>query len=310
MYQTSKHIAFTMLLAISLALVVNAQDKTYVVNSDGTYSVIEYPVDKEVTVRLLPQNGVSSTGMARVMRTANGTKVYFDVNGAPSDWNNVYAYAVDPTGASTYLGPIAFSNGMGKAEFMTPADKFMLVLSPNEGMTTYDPSGKYVFRSEVPAGYKVIPRTSMTRVTTTSNADGGFTSTAVTSTASASSYNVPMLGIASHTGHKQDLHLNFAGELSGLQAHAYLKPVGGKTQIRMTFDDLQKAPMNKRFILWTSGPEGYSKIGQIVHAGKKDSAEIRGETAMSDFGLFLTVEDTDVDRPTSRMYSTFTIVSP
>jgi hypothetical protein len=45
-----------------------------------------------------------------------------------------------------------------------------------------------------------------------------------------------------------------------------------------------------------------------VHAGKKDTAEIRGETALSDFGLFLTAEDIDVDRPTSRIYSTFTVV--
>ncbi len=66
--------------------------------------------------------------------------------------------------------------------------------------------------------------------------------------------------------------------------------------------------MEKRFVLWTSGPEGYTKIGQIIHTGKKDTAEIRGETSLSDFGLFLTVEDTDVDRPTSTIYSTFTYV--
>lgn len=302
MYRSGKYFAFTAMLALSMAVLVNAQDKKIVVNSDGSYSVIEYPVGREVTVKLHPNGTVTSTGMARVMRTANGTKVYFDVNNAPSDWTNVYAYAVDPNGSATLLGPINFSNGMGKAEFMTPNDKFMLVLSPTEGMTTYDPSGNYVFRSEVPTGYTVVPRGSVTHVATVTNSDSmGSTATMTTST-----YEVPMLGVANYRGKKSDLHLNFGGELSGLEAHAYLKPVGGKTQIRMTFDDLQKAPMGKRFVLWTSGPNGYTKIGQVIHAGNKDTAEIRGETALSDFGLFLTAEDVDVDRPTSTIYSTFT----
>jgi len=304
----SKYLAFTMLLGLFLAFVVNAQDKKIIMNSDGSYSVIEYPVDKEVTVKLLPMSGVTSTGTAHVMRTANGTKVVFDVNGAPSDWTNAYAYAVDPTGAATLLGPITFNSGTGTAEFMTPNNQFMLVLSPKEGMTMYDPTWPYVFRSEVPAGYKVIPRRSMTTVTTTPRVSSSG-AVSMTTTTTTSSYDVPMLGIAQYRGKKSELHFkHFGGELSGLNAHAYLKPVDGKTQIRMTFDDLQKAPMNKRFILWTSSPEGYTKIGQVVHTGNKDTAEIRGETALTDFGLFLTVEDTDVDRPSSTVYSTFTFV--
>jgi hypothetical protein len=253
-------------------------------------------------------SGITSTGVAHVTRTASGTKVYFDVSGAPSDWNNVYAYAVDPTGAATLLGPITFTGGVGKAEFTTPADRFMLVLSPKEGMTTYDPSGTYIFRSEVPAGYKVFPRTTVTRVQTSTDPSGAVSRSVTTTTTTTPAYDVPMLGIASYRGKKRELHLNFSGELSGLEAHAYLKPIQGKTQIRMTFDDLQKAPMGKRFVLWTSSPQGYTKIGQVIHADNKDTAEIRGETALSDFGLFLTVEDTDVDRPTSTVYSTFTFV--
>lgn len=308
MYKMSKNLTFTVLLALALAVLVNAQDTKIKMNADGSYSVIEYPVGKEVTVNLLPVGSVRSKGMARVMRTSDGTKVYFDLSGAPSDWSNVYAYAVDPMGAATFLGPITFSNGVGKAEFMTPGDKFMLVLSPKEGLTTYEPTGNYYFRSEVPAGYTVVPRdSSMTRVTTmTTGNDAAGTS--MTTTTTTTTYDVPMLGIARYKGKSSKLELKFGGEMSGLQAHAYLKPVGGKTQIRMTFDDLQKAPMNKRFVLWTYGPNGYTKIGQVVHAGNKDTAEIRGETALSDFGLLLTAEDMDVDRPTSTVYSTFTFV--
>jgi hypothetical protein len=300
MFKISTNTAFILMLALSLAVMVNAQDKTVVVNSDGSYSVIEYPMDKDVMVRLAPMSGITSTGMAHVMRTANGTKVVFDVNGAPADWSSVYAYTVDPTGAATLLGPITFTNGTGRAEFMTKGDRFMLVLSPKQGITTYDPASGWVFRSEVPAGFTVVPRG--TTVTTVSGP------TLATTTTTTSTYDVPMLGIPTRAGKKTDLHLNFGGELQGLEAHAYVKPVSGKTQIRMTFDDLQKAPMNKRFVLWTAGPNGYTKIGQVIHAGKKDTAEIRGETALSDFGLFLTVEDTDVDRPTSTVYSTFSFV--
>jgi len=297
-----RNFALAVLAAFLLALASNAQDtKTKVVmNSDGSYSVIEYPVDKEVHVNLMPMKGLSGTGMARVMRTANGTKVYFDFSNSPADWKEVYAYAVDPEGRTTYLGPIDFSSGVGKAEFTTPSDRFMLVVSPTEGLTTYDPTGTYYFRSEVPAGFRVVPR-STTVISTSSAAVDTMQTTGFT-------YNVPMLGMSNYKGRSTTLKLDFGGELSGLQAHAYLKPVGGKTQIRMTFDDLQKAPMGKRFVLWTSGPEGYTKIGQVIHAGKKDTAEIRGETALSDFGLFLTAEDIDVDRPTSRIYSTFTVV--
>jgi len=307
MYKTGKYLAFTMLLGLFLAFIVNAQDTKVVMHSDGSYSVIEYPVDKDVTVKLLPMNGVTSTGMAHVMRTENGTKIVFDVNGAPSDWTNAYAYAIDPTGAATLLGPITFNSGTGKAEFMTPNSQFMLVLSPKEGMTTYDPTWPYVFRSEVPQGYKIVPRRSVTRVSTATDADGMAATTVTTTTTTTGSYDVPLLGVAQYRGKEAKLHLkNFGGELSGLQAHAYLKPVDGKTQIRMTFDDLQKAPMNKRFVLWTYGPNGYTKIGQVIHSGKKDTAEIRGESALTDFGLFMTVEDADVDRPTSTTYTTFT----
>jgi len=302
MHRVIKDLTFVLIVALSLVFAVNAQDKKILVNSDGSYSVIEYPVDKEVHVKLLPMAGLNGTGMARVMRTANGTKVYFDFSNSPADWKEVYAYAVDPAGRTTYLGPVDFSSGVGKAEFTTPSDQFMLVVSPTEGLTTYDPTTTYYYRSEVPSGYKVIPR-STTIVTTSSAVDTAGVATVQTVT-----YDVPMLGMAKYKGKSTELKLNFGGELSGLQAHAYLKPVGGKTQIKMTFDDLQKAPMGKRFVLWTYSPEGYTKIGQVIHAGKKDTAEIKGETALADFGLFLTAEDIDVDRPTSRIYSTFTVI--
>lgn len=306
MYKLFRNIVFTIISTGLLLCSLNAQtERKVIVNPDGSYTVIEYPVGKDVMVRLAPMKGVTSTGMAHVMRTADGTKVVFDIEKAPGDWKNVYAYAVDPTGASTYLGPITFTDGVGKAEFTTPGNQFMLVLSPTENMTVYDPSGAYVFRSELPSGYAVVPRGKPMPTSTVVATD-----TVATTAIATSNYNVPMLGVSKYGKGESQFRLRFDGELSGLEAKAYLKPVGGKTQIRMNFDDLQKAPMNKRFVLWTSSPEGYTKIGQVIHVGKKDTAQIRGETALSDFGLFLTVEEVDVDRPTSTIYQTFTYVAP
>lgn len=294
MHKLLKNLAFASIALALTAGSIFAQDTKVIANSDGSYTVIEYPADKDVQVKLMSVSGVSGTGMAHVIRTSNGTKVMFDVTGAPADWKDVYAYAVDPSGSSTLLGPITFTNGVGKADFTTPGNQFMLVLAPTGDLTTFDPSASYYFRSEVTAGYKIVPRGKVLQTANVMTVDSnGFT------------YDVPMLGITKYRDKTSEVRLKFNGEMSGLQAKAYLKPVGGKTQIRMTFDDLQKTPMNKRIVLWISGPQGYTKIGQIIHAGKKDTSEIRGETALDDFGLFLTAEDIDVDRPTSRVYSAF-----
>lgn len=289
--------ALTVGLFAGLALGQESEKKV-VVHPDGSYTVIEYPLNKEVVVNLLPMAGVTgSTAKARVARTADGTKIYFDVAGAPADWKSIYAYAVDPTGKPTLLGPIEFASGAGKAEFMTPMNQFMLVVSPAENLTTYDTATTYVYRSEIPQGYAIVPRAQTAETKAVASAKS------VTST-----YDVPMLGVPKLNGRTTEVRVNFGGELKGLDGKAYLKPEGGKTSIKMRFGDLKKAPANKRLVLWTSNPDGtFTKIGQVVNGGVRDESEIRGDTAQTDFGLLVTVEDTDVDRPTSTIYSPFKI---
>ena len=105
--------------------------KEVVQNPDGSYSVIEYPVGKEVTVDLMPSgNMTNAKGMARVMRMDNETMVNLDLSGL--DNSNYFVYAVDPMGKSTLLGPVMAQNGMSKASFTTPMNQFMLVLSPTK----------------------------------------------------------------------------------------------------------------------------------------------------------------------------------
>ena len=286
-------------LALALFVVSGfAQDtkKEVVVNPDGSYTVIEYPVGKEVMVTLTPSTAVSTAkGMARVMRSADGTKVYFDMSGVPSTVTNYYAYAVDPSGTPTFLGPITFTEGVAKAEFSTPMNQFMLVVSPNEGLTAISPTN-VVFQSAVPTGYAVVPKqVSETRVAEVAG-DVRFR------------YDVPLLNISTFPDTEKEIKMKFSGELEGLEGKAYIDREKGTTKVKMHFDDMKKVPANKRFTLWTVSPDGkYTRLGTIINGGKRDEAEIRSETALTDFGLFVTAEDADVTVPTSRIYSVFSV---
>lgn len=289
------------ILAVGTAVL--AQDKVItkkevVVNPDGSYTVIEYPVGKEVTVSLLPSATVpGGKGIARVIRAADGTKVYFDLSGLPAEASSYYAYAVDPAGVPTLLGPVAVQSGIAKAEFTTPMNQFMLVLSPNEGLTAVSPT-TVVFQSEVPTGYAIVPkRISENRV-------------AAVAASTKIAYDVPLLNVPTFGEAEKEVKLKFTGDMTGLEAKAYIDREKGTTKIKMHFDDMKKVPANKRFTLWTISPDGtYSKLGQIVNSGKRDEARIQSETALTDFGLFLTVEDADVTVPTSTIYSVFAVPS-
>lgn len=299
---------YGLIVAVFLsALMVNgvfAQDtvKTTEViqNADGTYTVIEYPVGKEVVVNLTPNATLAGAkGVAHVVRTADGTKVVLDLTSVPGDTSSYYAYAVDPAGNPTFLGPVLVEKGLGKAEFSTPMGQFMLVLSPTEGLKAIDNTA-VVFRSEVPAGYAVVP----TRTTSTD----ATKSVAVTDTVG-STYDVPLLNVPGFGNKTQEIRIDFSGELGGLKGKAYIDPgQKGVSQVKMRFDDMKMAPKDKRFVLWASAPDGtYTKLGQVINTGKRQESEIRSETALKDFGLFVTVEDSDVATPTSKTYSVFSV---
>jgi len=291
--------------AIALAFCVGsaaaqvATTKKVVVNPDGSYSVIEYPVGKEVNLSLVPAGTIAGKGVVRVTRSAEGTHLVFNMTGIPTDVTNYYAYAVDPTGAATMLGPITFTNGVGTADFTTPINQFMVILSPTEGLTTFDQSTPVIFRSDVPSGYTVVPR----RV-------AGDSKAVAVPTAGASAYDVPVLNVPSFGEKTRELKIKFAGELTGLEGKASLtRKKGAATKVTMHFDDMNKVPKGKIFTLWASSPDGqYTRLGSVINSGKKDEAEIKSETTLDDFGLFMTVEDAAVTVPTSRIYSTFTVV--
>lgn len=308
-------LSLTLALATGVAMVGFAQDvkvtkKTEVIqNADGTWTVIEYPVGKEISINLTPVTTISgSTGVARVMRGTDGTKVWVDLTGVPSTTKTVYAYAVDPTGVPTLLGPISIENGIAKGEFSTPLNQFMLVLSPTEGLTAIDTATPVFYRSALPTGYAVVPRrVSENRTVAVAPAVISRDPAAVVESA----YNVPLLNVGTFGDDEREVKMKFTGELNGLEAKAYIKRGKGMTKVRMHFDDMNKVPKNKRFTLWTYAPDGtYTKLGHVINSGNRDEAAIKSQTALTDFGLFVTAEDADVTVPTSRVYSVFTYTPP
>lgn len=273
--------------------------KEVVRNPDGTYSVIEYPVNKEVTVELMPSNMNGAKGSAKIMRMNDGTKVMLDLSGLPADASNYYVYALDNMGKVSLLGPAMVKGGMSQTTFTTPMSQFMIFLSPNEGLSTYDTSTPVVFRSSVPQGYAVVPVGNRM-----DGMDVKEKQVAVSDTVT-STYEVPLLNVPSFNNKTTEIRVNFAGELQGLKAKAYIKPrTDGATQIKVRFDDMKMAPKEKRFVLWAVSPEKqYTKIGQVINTGERAESEIRGETALNDFGLFVTVEEADVTSPTGTVYT-------
>jgi hypothetical protein len=105
-----------------------------------------------------------------------------------------------------------------------------------------------------------------------------------------------------------EIRVKFTGELSGLKGKAYVNPRNdGVTQIKMRFDDMKMAPKgDRRFVLWAVSPDNkYIKLGQVVNTGDRQEAEIRSETKLNDFGLFVTMETGDVNQPTGVIVTEF-----
>lgn len=295
-------------LGMILNVAAQITKKEVVQNPDGSYTVIEYPVGKEVKVTLSPITTVTgSTGFARVVRAADSTKVWFDLSGVPDTTTSMYAYAVDPAGVPTLLGPITVEKGIAKAEFSTPLNQFMLVVSPNEGLTAIDATTPIFYRSDLPSGFAIVPkRVSENRVVAVAPS---VVSREVTTTTA--SYEVPLLNVGTFGDTEREVKMKFSGELDGLEGKAYIKRSKGATKVRMHFDDMNKVPKGKMFTLWTYSPDGqYTKLGHVINSGKKDEAAIKSETSLTDFGLFVTAEDAMVTIPTSRIYSVFTYTPP
>jgi hypothetical protein len=263
---------------------VTTQTTQAVQNPDGTWTVIQYPTGKEVVVDFTPsQTFATAHGRARIIRMSDGTKIALDLSGLPADAAAMNLYAVDPFGKVTMIGPVAFTNGIAQQTYTTPMDKFMLVLSPDANLTTYAPETAFAFRSVVPEGYAVVPLTSA----------AGEKVAATTTAGATTAYAAPMLNIPSfHRGSDTEVKTRLGGLMSGARVNFTITPrKDGPTEVVARFHQLKNAPAGQVYVLWAVSPENkYIKLGQIVNPGTRNEAEIKSETALTDFGLIVTVQ--------------------
>jgi hypothetical protein len=267
-------------------------------HADGSYTVIEYPADREVTVELSPSHTVhGARGVARVLRRGDMTTINLDMASLPSNVGNFNVFAVDPAGKFTLLGPVTVSNGAATHTFTTPLDKFMLVVSPEPSLTTLAENTPVFFRSTAPEGLAVIPVRQTgdeTMRAVGAQVAAGTTTTATAAGVTTTAYNVPMLGVPGFKrGEDTMVKVKLAGEMTGSRVNFVIEPRrDGPVTIKARFHELKEAPAGKRYVLWAVGPDQkFTRVGQIINTGNRNEAEIRGEVAMADFGLLITTED-------------------
>lgn len=295
----SKHglsVLAAMTLTLALAAVALAQTtvtKT-VQNPDGTFTIIEYPVKKEVTLNLTPVKIQGATGVATILRDDDGTRIKLNLTNVPADVTALTLYAVDDKGAITALGPVAISNGVGTLATTTPLSRFMLIASPEPALTAYDANTAVVFRSAVPEGFSVIPVAS----SASGERVSAVAAPAATTTAPATmttQYTAPLLGIPTFKkGDDTKIKVDFTGAMAGARANVFITPKTGEpTKVEMKFHDLKEGPTGKKFVAWAVGANGeYVKLGEIINTGGRNEAELKSEVALADFGLLVTMEDT------------------
>jgi hypothetical protein len=271
---------------------VTTQTTQTVQNVDGSWSVIEYPAQKEVIVDFTPgANYNTAKGRAKVMRMPDHTMINLDLSGLPADVTSVNLYAVDPLGKVTLLGPVNVSNGVATQSFNTPLNRFMLMLSPEANLSSYTPDTAYVFRSSVPQGFAVVPLSSTDRE---DGAAVGEKVSATTTAGATSAYTAPMLNVMGmKRGDDTQLKVNLTGELTGSRVNFNIEPRNdGPTTVTARFHELKESPGGKVYVLWAVSPDNkYVKLGQVVNTGRRNEAEIKSETTLKDFGLLITLED-------------------
>lgn len=298
--------AVTLTLALAAAALGQVTTETQttvkkaVQNPDGSYTIIEYPVKKEVTVTLNPVNITGATGVATILRDDDGTRIKLNLTNVPADVTGLTLYAVDDRGMVTALGPVAITNGVGTLATTTPLSKFMLIASPEAALTAYDPNTRIVFRSAVPEGFAVVPLTRSAEGEKVAATTEPATTAAVTPGAVATTYTAPLLGIPSFKkGDDTKIKVDFSGALTGARANVFITPHNDKaTEVNLRFHDLKEAPAGKKFIAWAVGANGeYIKLGQVVNTPGRNEAEIKSETTLTDFGLLITMEDAEGAAP-------------
>ncbi|HET9478565.1 MAG TPA: hypothetical protein VFO72_04440 [Pyrinomonadaceae bacterium] len=309
----SKHVSSVLaavILTLTLSALAFAQTTTTTVtqtvqNPDGTYTIIEYPAKKEVTLTLNPVTIQGAKGVATILRDDDGTRIKLNLTDVPADVSALTLYAVDDMGKVTAIGPVTISNGVGTLTATAPLTRFMLIASPETALTMYDANTKVFFRSAVPQGFAVIP------VQTNPAGEKVAAVAAPTTTPAGTTYTAPLLNIpAFKSGDDTKIKVDFTGALTGARANVFITPHKDKpTEVKMRFHDLKEAPAGQKYVVWAVGADGtYQKLGEIVNTGGRNEAEFKAETTLADFGLLLTMESALGAAPAGPAVATIHIV--
>jgi len=255
-----------------------------------TYTVIEYPENKSVNVRLDPIGFTEGRGTANILRDSNGTRIKLNVSNIPPGVDSLVAYAVHENGTIARLGPIKIREGVGKYTAITPFARFMLIVSTETNLSRYDAATRVLFRSAVPEGFAVIPTKAPSAERT---AVGEIVSSIYTPPPT--DYFVPMLGLSPDLDDKPitlavDLNGAYDPTLSSRHVDLVLHRQRSDIDLFMQVEDLKSVPGGKVHTLWAVFPNKlYVRLGELRQ--ENGFSKINGTVPFSDFGLLLTAED-------------------
>ncbi len=265
---------------------------------DDIWAVIEFPEGQEVALELAPTSTMpNAKGTARVSRNANGAEINLDITGLDAATETYHVFAIDSLGNASSLGTLTVTDGVATLRAQSALTAFMLVVSPKEDLVTLTAETPFVLRSTVPEGYKSVPRSTSPTATPESQKMSTESSPALVP-----DYEVPLLGVSSMKhGKATQMSARLFDQLQGARLNASVTPrAKGVTQVNLVFRDLKEAPESGHYIVWIVSPDNaYSVLGKAA-PGKQ--AKVEGFTELSDFGLFVTIEDSESPMlPTGKM---------
>lgn len=275
------------------------------------WTVIEYPMGQEVVVDLVPWKlATDAKGSVRVTRGSDEVALRLELSGVADDIPGYHLYAVDQTGKVTSLGLVKISEGVGTLTASTPLHKFMLVLSSLADLTTIAEETPVLLSSAVPSGFSAVPRETPREVSET-DAKTSVSDTDTTlpvsdpdaKTLSPSPYRAPMLDIPTlKLGREIALRVEVIGEMHNAKPVASVKRLkGGIAQITFRLQNLKRPATDSRYVLWAiSSDDNYLRLGEANPAGRS-GAKIASRAALEDFGLFVTAESSQGEKPAGEL---------
>ena len=192
------------------------------------------------------------------------------------------------------------SGGAGTFTANANLSRFMLVLSPQSGLTAMPAATQVALRGAVPEGLAVVPRSGGESAEESAAASNAYAvaeevaSDPTTATAGEESdYDVPLLGITSlRRGAETQLKSRLSGDLSATPTAVHVKPLrSGETEVRVRFHNLSVPENGAGYVLWAVSPDKtFTRLGHVDRPDRKKTARIEARTALRDFGLFITAE--------------------